>query len=296
MDPGVLFNGMRRSVRWPGIAGGRIRSGTISARDQAGMGDCILMDFRKGFFAVSDSSSRCPPASRNFLLKFAEGLEDLSSFDAARTISREAFDRIGRSILERSECLLQTIPYTESCTFTGILVVTSEARKKAILFHTGDSLLFEVNPVTSEAKEITTSNFWMVGRSKRFFQVEEIEIRPEAVFILATDGVRDLHNSDRGDRSESLVRFARQVPVEEIPDRVVESIDRRQVPTDDIVVVSLHPDRLRFFDARILLGGTEEGEETRDREERNSGLYEDRYVPIKALASRQGNVLTVTVT
>jgi Stage II sporulation protein E (SpoIIE) len=295
MDPGVLFNAMRRSVRWPGIAGGRMRSGTISARDRAGMGDCILMDFRKGFFAVSDSSSRYPPASRNFLLKFAQGLEDLSSFDAARTFSQEAFDRIGRSILERSEGLLQTIPFTESCTFTGILVMSTEAGKKGILFHTGDSLLFEVNPVTSEAKEMTTSNFWMVGRSKRFFQVEEMEIPPEAVFILATDGVRDLQSQDRGDRSESLVRVASQVPVEEIPDRVVETIDRRQVPTDDIVVVSLHPDRLRFFDARILLGGTVEGEETHIREERNAGLHEDRYLPIKTLASRKGSVLPVTV-
>ena len=74
IDPGVLFNPRSRSVRWSGIAGARIRPGTISSRDQSGMGDCVLMDFRKGFFAVSDSSNRFPNRIQAFPAKIGNGI------------------------------------------------------------------------------------------------------------------------------------------------------------------------------------------------------------------------------
>ncbi len=293
IDPGILFNPRSRSVRWSGIAGARIRPGTISSRDQSGMGDCILMDLRKGFFAVSDSSNRFPTASRRFLRKLAEGLEALPSPDPGKTFSLEEFDRFSRGVIDVSEEVLQTIPYTESCTFTGVLVARTEAGKKGILLHTGDSLLFEVNRKTSESRSMTTSNFWMVGKSKRFFQVEDIEIPPETVFILATDGVSDLNSQDRVDRHESLVDFTKRYPVEEIADRLVEAIDLQQATTDDLVIVALDPDRLRWSETTILLGGTEEREERRYRKKCSQDFYEDGYVPIREQSSKRECALTV---
>ena len=142
MDQGVHFNLASRSIRCPGIAGARVRAGTISSRDRAGMGDCILMDFRRGFFYVSDSSNRYPTASRRFLLKLAHGFEELSFSDPGKTLSLLEFETIGRKVIQRSEDVLRTIPYTESCTITGVLVARTEAGRKGILFHTGYSLLF----------------------------------------------------------------------------------------------------------------------------------------------------------
>jgi serine/threonine protein phosphatase PrpC len=291
MSGDILFNPRSRSVRWPGIAGACVRAGSISSRDRTGMGDCILMDLRKGFYAVSDSSNRCPTASRRFLRKLARGLEALP--DPGRVFSLEEFAQFSRDAIDMSEQVLQTIPYTESCTFTGILVAETEGGTKGILFHTGDSLLFEVNRGTSEARTMTTSNFWMVGKSKQFYQVEEIEIAPEAVFILATDGVADLNAQDYDGKNESLVKLVSRYRVEEVPDRLVEAIDLQRSTTDDLVIVSVDPHRQRASETTILLGGTEDKEERRYRKRCREDFYEDRFVPIREQPSKRECSLVV---
>ena len=293
IEPGVLFNPRSRSIRWSGIAGARIRPGTISSRDGSGMGDCVLMDFRKGLFAVSDSSNRFPTASRRFLRKLARGMESVPSPDPGKTSSLDEFDRFSRAIIDTSEEVLRTIPYTESCTFTGVLVARTEVGKRGILLHTGDSLLLEINRRTSASRSMTTSNFWMVGKSKRFFQVDEIEIPPETIFLLATDGVADLNSQDRVDRYESIVDFAKRYPVDEIPDRLVEAIDLQQATTDDLVIVAIDPDRLRWSETTIVLGGTEEREERGYRKKCSQNFYEDGYVPIREQSSGRECSLTV---
>jgi hypothetical protein len=294
IDSGVLFNPRSRSVRWRGIAGARIRPGTISSRDHSGMGDCALMDLRRGFFAVSDSSNRFPTASRRFLRKLATGLEALDSPDPAKTLSLEEFGRFSRGVIDTAKEVLQTIPYTESCTFTGVQVSKTEAGQKGILFHTGDSRLYEVNRETRVSRNMTHNNFWMVGKSKRFYQVEEIEISPEAMFILATDGVIDLSSQDRVERHESLADFAGRYPVEEISDRLVEEIDLHEATTDDLVILALDPDRLHSCEATILLGGTDEREESRYRKKCSQDFYEDGYVPIREQSSKRECALAVT--
>jgi hypothetical protein len=141
---------------------------------------------------------------------------------------------------------------------------------------------------------MTTNNFWMVGKSKRFHQVEQIEIAPETLFILATDGVIDLSSQDRVERHESLADFASRYPVEEIPDRLVEEIDLQEGTTDDLVIVALDPARLRSCEATILLGGTDEREESRYRKKCSQDFYEDGYVPIREQSSKRECALAVT--
>ena len=258
------------------------------------MGDCVLMDFRKAFFAVSDSSNRFPTASRRFLRKLATALEALPSPDPGKIFSLGEFDRLSRSVIDISEEVLQTIPYTESCTFTGVLITRTEAGTKGILFHTGDSRLYEVNRKTRESKNRTNNNFWMVGKSKRFYQVEGIEIEPETMFILATDGVIDLSSQDRVERHESLADFSNRYPVEEIPDRLVEEIDLHEATTDDLVILALDPHELRSSETTILLGGTDEREESRYRKKCSQDFYEDGYVPIREQACKRECALAVT--
>lgn len=292
-DPGILFNPRTRSIRWRGIAGGRIRPGTVSSRDRAGMGDCILMDLRKGFFAVSDSPSRFPTGSRRFLRKLVRGLDALPSPCPDTTLTLEAFYRFGRSVIGTSEQVLQTIPYTESCTFTGLLVAKTETGNRGILLHSGDSVLYEVDRETSVSKSRTRSNFLMVGKSKRFSQVEEFDIPSGALFILATDGVSDLRSPGFPDRNESLADFAERYPVEEVPDRLIDAIDTQRTTTDDLVIVALDPNRLRWAEATILLGGTDEREEKRYRKKCSQDLYEDNFVPIREQSSKRECALSV---
>ena len=294
MDPDILFNPRSRSVRWSGIAGARIRPGTISSRDRSGMGDCALMDLRKGFFAVSDSSNRFPTASRRFLRKLAGRFDALPSPDPGKVFSLEEFDRFYRSTIDSAQEVLQTIPFTESCTFTGVLVTRTEDGLKGILFHTGDSRLYEVNRKTRVSTNRTTTNFWMVGKSKRFYQIEEIDVAPDAIFILATDGVIDLSSEDRVERHESLADFTGRYPIEQIPDRLVQEIDVQEATTDDLVIVALDPARLRSCEATILLGGTDEREESRYRKKCNQDFYEDGYVPILEQDAKRECALAIT--
>jgi serine/threonine protein phosphatase PrpC len=172
--------------------------------------------------------------------------------------------------------------------------VRTDVGQRGILFHTGDSRLYEVNPKTRVSRNLTNNNFWMVGKSKRFYQVEEIEIPPEAMFILATDGVIDLSSQDRVERHESLADFANRYPVEEIPDRLVREIDLQQATTDDLVILALNPDRLRWSETTILLGGTDEREESRYRKKCREDLYEDGYVPIREQSFKRECALAVT--
>ena len=124
--------------------------------------------------------------------------------------------------------------------------------------------------------------------------MEEIEILAETMFILATDGVIDLSSQDRVERHESLADFANRYPVEEIPDRLVEEIDLQQATTDDLVILALDPDQLRSSETTILLGGTDEREESRYRKKCSQNFYEDGYVPIREQASKRECALAVT--
>lgn len=52
----------------------RSKGGELPGQDN---GDHVLMDFRCGFFAVSDSLDRNPVFSRDFLLQFSDRLRDI---------------------------------------------------------------------------------------------------------------------------------------------------------------------------------------------------------------------------
>ena len=132
-----------------------------------------------------------------------------------------------------------------------------------------------------------------MGKSKRFFQVDDLEIQRETIFILATDGVADLNSQDRVERNESLVDLAGRYPVEEVPDRLVEAVDLQQTTTDDLVILALDPERLRWSETTILLGGTEEGEERRYRNRCSEAFYQDGFVPIRELPSKRECALSV---
>ncbi|MEW6440623.1 MAG: SpoIIE family protein phosphatase [bacterium] len=265
-----------------------MRAGTVHA-PAGGMGDCILMDFHKGFFAVSDGASRNPAASYHFLSRFAEGLDRIRPLDPGIFLSPAAFRSARDEFLAQAGATLEQIPYTESCTFTGLLIArTRRQGARGILLHTGDSLLFQVDARPGSCRQLTTNNFWMVGRSKRYFQIDEIDLPDESVFILATDGISDLGSEGNATTSESIARLSARHPIEGVADEIVESIDLHTPRTDDIGVVVLRPDRLLSAPARFLVGGTGGEEETVYRERCRDGTYEDRYLPAPGAACSGG--------
>lgn len=251
----ILVDRENLSFRCKGAAGAKIRSGTIEEHDPQGVGDCVFADFKNGFFAVADSSRRHQTASRKFLLKVGPIIEGLGEFHSRKTFPVEAVKEMTQRLRERTESVLAKIPFTESCTFTGLLLVKSDAGLKGILLHTGDSLLFRYEP-EGKFEQISETNFWMVGRSKKLYQAELVEVPKGATFILATDGISDLTFSDYATRDACLVELIRNVKVEDIPGKLLEDFDSRTSPVDDFGFVIFRPERIPTIGDRIMMGGT----------------------------------------
>ncbi|MBW1678027.1 MAG: SpoIIE family protein phosphatase, partial [Deltaproteobacteria bacterium] len=246
-----------RSFRCQGVAGAMIRSGTVEDHETPGTGDCVVADFKNGFFAVADSSRRHKIASRKFLLKISRIIEELGEVQFRTIFPVEAVKGMVQQLRERTESVLAKIPYTESCTFTGLLLVKSDVGLKGILLHAGDSLLFRDEP-GGKLEQISETNFWMVGRSRKLYQSELIEVPKGATFILTTDGISDLAFSDYAARDACLVELIRDVEVEDIPDKLIEGFDSQPSPVDDLGFVILRPERIPPKGDRIIMGGTSE--------------------------------------
>jgi len=247
---------MGNSLRWPGIAGARLREGTLPFHHYHTLGDSLLMDFSHNFFAVSDSSPKSPAASGSFLFKFSQVLDEFSSFDPGTTYRLDFLTKLKRGLTRKAEALLTSIPYGENCTFTGILIIRTGSGTKGILFHTGDSLLFQVAHKIKKIEELTKKNFLLVGRTSHFFQVEEIDILPEALLIITTDGFCDLEYQNYRERNNLIIGLARSHAVEELPDKILENIDSPKNIVDDIGIISLCPERMTLSKEKIVLTGS----------------------------------------
>ncbi len=276
----ICLNPGRRAVRCRGFLGARLRSGILRPQEQRGVGDGILLDFEKGFFAVSDSSDRDPSFSRRFLLRFSEALDGLAGIGSGRIFGEAELTALMAEVEARAATVLCEMSSTESCTLTGVLILPTEAGRQGLLLHTGDSLLLKCDLGARNIRRITENNFWMVGRTRRFFQVEYVFLTERTRLLLATDGFSGLQAPE----SESGVAFVQRLfddhPVEEVPDALIDGYDAVARVRDDLALVSLDPSRIFFADRRIVLGGTTNDLERRFQEGLTSGQYRNSYEPM----------------
>jgi hypothetical protein len=263
------------------MASARVRRGTMAGDRRAGLGDCVILDFKNGFFATADSSDRDTTASRKFLMKFTTMLEDITGALSGDVASRKKLTGIRELLEERSGDVLRTIPYTASCTFTGIILPKNYSGRSGILLHTGDSMLYAYRSSSDELRLITENNFWMVGRTKQLFQVEEMEIEPDTVILIASYGFFDLNFSASIERDRFIGELVKGSAVEEVADRLVEAGYNPRAPVDDLSLIALKPNRICYADRKIIMGGTTaHGEENYD-ENCRIGLHGDRYVAVE---------------
>lgn len=275
----IFLNQGRRAIRWGGFLGARVRSGSGRPDYLMGVGDCMLLDFGKGFFAVSDSSERNSSSSRAFMLRFAGLLDGFPDIGSSRIWSSDELVRLQTEVEAQSEKILGEMPFTESCTFTGVLILKTETGWQGLILHTGDSLLLQYELSAGTVQLITKSNFWMVGRTSRFFQVEYISLSEETRLLLATDGFSYLKTPIPGRREDFILRLLEKYSVEEVPDILIDGYDTQGIAKDDLALISLHPARIGFRDQRIILGGTTSHLEWSFQKEQTAGHYEDCYAP-----------------
>jgi len=296
----LLVNRYLRAVRYPGFVGARVQAGALRPSHEAGVGDCALLDFSTGLFAVADGSDRDPSASRRFMIMFARMVKSIvhplalasASASAGRSRTASETSDIKKALSEESERLLCSLPFGTGCTFTGILLLKTAGEITSIVMHTGDSLLISCDISNSEACQFTQDNFWLVGRSRRFFQIETLPVRGSTRLLLATDGLRGLPfpaGSAGADMNKFILDLFKNCSPDEIPDNILNQAGPPAAGRDDTLIISLNPSAFAYLPQCLMLGGTGIHEEKLYREERDRGSLDDEYAPVRS----SGETLTI---
>lgn len=257
----LLLNRRRRSVRCPGFLGARVQGGSTGMSSSAGVGDCLLLDFSKGFFAVADGSDRNPSASREFIGMFAKMLADNKALSADGVYLDSEITALKDQFISDAEQLLVTFSFRDSCTFTGILLLRTTESISAVILHTGDSLLISCNLRTRDAFQFTKNNFWMVGRSQHYFQTGELPVNPDTRLLLATDGIGEIPIPAGMNRENHLLGLFATERIEEIPDHLLDSGESAGSTRDDIAIIAMDPFSMPVQSESFILGGTSDLEE-----------------------------------
>jgi len=227
-----------QALRCAGYFGARLRAG----KPLVPCGDAILIDPRRGFFAVGDSSDREPRAARRFMLSFSELLDDIPILASGAVVSEHQLEDVMQAIVQRSRTMLEEAPIKGTTTFTGVLLFGAEPARKAMLFHAGDSVLLAWHP-RQGARWMTHKNFWLIGKTRHFYQAALFDVAPGERFLLASDGLQDL-TPPAGQRIEVyLADLCATQAVEDIPDILLAGCDTKTFGRDDLALLALAPDR-----------------------------------------------------
>lgn len=272
--PEIVINRYRRSVCCQGFAGSVLRHGFNGTERYNGMGDSVMLDFTDGFFAVADGTGRYSSAARNFLIMFAEGLQEMDFFNTDMVYSRSAAAEISRKLREETEKIISRVHYTENCTFTGFLLINTDEGRKAAVMHTGDSMLYKYSKDRGMEK-ITENNFWFIGRSQKLYQAGLCDLSAGEKLFLITDGLNDLNISDPSCLS---VMFSRDA--HEISENILKEYETRRDVFDDIAMISVDPDFNKKCSGIVIAGGTDKNEEELFYTMRSTGKFEDKYIPV----------------
>lgn len=249
----ILLHTAGHAIRFPGLLGARLRAGGIR-ENAAGMGDAVLIDPAKGLFAVGDSSDRDPRAARMFMRHFSQVLSDIPALSSGAAAAPDQLDDLQKDIISRSREMLRTYPFHGTTTFTGVLLLRTNRRTRAALFHTGDSLLLAYHPLQG-IRRLTENNFWLLGKVREFYQIEFFDVTPGERFLLATDGLQDLSPPEGKAFDPYLSELFGRCPVEDLPDILIDCCDTRKDGRDDLALLSLAPDGPFPKGRKILPGG-----------------------------------------
>lgn len=286
-DSCYFINRHRRSIRLPGLFAARLRAGSAGSPRTAGVGDGILIHPEKSFFAIGDGSDRNPRAVRRTMERFVALLEEFPVLEAGRTYGEGEAAELRDGIFHASSGLIRDLYPSDGCTFTGVLLLGTAGGYRGFLFHSGDSILFLIDGESGEVKRLTENNFWFVGRTDRFSQVEEIRLPASSHLIFATDGFAALLPPDEELRM-LLGNVCRSHRVEEIPDILFDRYDRSGEGLDDAAVLCLDPAGQAAVRCHpMIIGGTTSEEEMQRSSDIREHPAADSYLSLDPGAERR---------
>lgn len=248
---------IKRTVVSSKVFGARIDNGKPKGgTPPLGIGDSYLINLKRNIFAVADSPDWNPVASREFLENFNQRMEQL--FRGEPKIWNDQYDiEIFKDTLEENTNeLIREVDYLSSTTFTCLIVIPDMGELKGLLFHCGDSCIFEINLGRKEISQMSWTNMNMVGRSKSLSQVKLVKIEKDTRFVLCTDGVHVLsRNENHGGLTGMLLDSFSQTDVDKVPDLLLDYYGRELEFPDDITIVTLDPNNLPSGEDVIIAGG-----------------------------------------
>ena len=245
----------QRIFKWRGIAGAWVKPGSSSCKSSVSIGDCVLLNFETGFFAISDSSDRDPGSSRRFLTRFDQMIYDSSGFSMEKRINTHDLQIVKDKLALESDIILDSVMGLSSCTFTGLVLLNSDKGLMGLVLHTGDSDLYEYDPSSHQFYELTRKNFWMVGKTKKLFQIDTIEIMTPKILILATDGVGLAPTMKKSELRTELAKIVHCSDVEDVPKEIINKTRPINGFEDDAAVIALATKNLEYGNRKIIIGG-----------------------------------------
>lgn len=277
----VLINCHRRAVRCLGFVGARVQGKTLTGSSHhVGMGDCVFLDFSRSFFAIADASDRNTAASRTFILKFAQMLEEKELLNVDHIYTSEEVLLLKQQLTAESGKLLTSLlPFKAGCTFTGVALLQTTHGMTSIVMHTGDSLLFQFDLNAFLSRQLTKTNAWMVGKIQHLFQTEIIPISADTRLLLTSDGYYCISIPPETVREDFFLGMFAKHSADELPDLLIKEEDICQDGMDDTTIITVNPAAITRLPESIIIGGTTGREEKKYQEEKNSGLFIDEYIP-----------------
>lgn len=245
-----------RSFKWKSIVGACVKPGSPSLNSYSGLGDCLLLNFQTGFFAVSDSSDRNPCVSRRLLIQFDQMLVRTAFNSSQRLLSIGRLNSMKDEFAVESENILESAIGSSSCTITGIYLVDTDVGRAGVIFHTGDSGLYKFDFLSSRFHELTERNFWMVGRSRKLFQISVIEFGSPTSLIMATDGLPIFLAVRKSKMCSELTTIIKNEDISDIPEKFVDKLRPVNGFEDDAAAIAISMQKICRVNKRIIMGGT----------------------------------------
>jgi hypothetical protein len=214
------------------------------------------------------------------MVMFARMIEAQALPSDGRVYSTETVSALKRRLVEVSEALLASLPFHNGCTFTGVFILRTMDGVTGIVMHTGDSLLIHCDLDAPSAVQYTSDNFWMVGRSRHFFQIDDLSISRASRILLATDGISGVPVPPGTSREAVILDLFKTCNADEIPDHILGDCKTCPAGWDDMAIIAIDPYAITAIPGCFIIGGTSRSEEEIFQEDVGKGLFADQYAPI----------------
>ena len=245
-----MINPAKRMVKQKGALSALLVTGSDKVESGFGNGDCLLLDFSRLIFAVSDGSERYPQASRILLERFAGILPE-------QNISPDI------SVLKKSiEAIYAGQKYTHKCTFSCVAFFKNGKEVTASVSNGGDSVVIVADSSDGSIIFKTVPDMNFAGRSKNVPGISTLTLKDRKLrVIIATDGFAEVLNKIEP-KNDRLPEWLFTGPVCGAAGKFRRRFKTKKIFNyDDIGMMIIDPFAVCRDDKVILAGGTSPAKE-----------------------------------